>query len=1192
MTDSDGHSSIWSVDSQSRVTQTQDYTGESSPTYLVTSATWDSNNNLIETVDARVYATDYAYDANGNTIAVAQPSVTSTDGTFRPTSLYSYDGNNDLIAYCDPHKVGPAGYDWANRPQSDTLCTALGSGSTQYTWLPDSTNEPFGCLTETDTPLGYHVSIQYTSPSTCSNGLPTQVKGDAISQTSDTLTPSRQPLQTFAYDSFGNLTSYGNGNGTTTLTYDTTTTKMNRLLSVTDADGYTSYRYYYDNGQMSKTETTYQHATGTGPTMSYDADGDLTQETAYHGGVYNGAGSLPTLPSALTQTVKYYDGADRLVEVKQGRDASGAGEAYTNPWITRYLYDLSNNHTVTSALPTIGGQTVWAFGNLFKTEELDPSSDEVTISSSAPSAVNGTLRDIKGNAFDALDRAVTRYFYVVQNGADTLQHETYTYDAANPIAANMSGELSSVQNGLSQSTYYAYDSDGKLQQTQHTASPALDRTFTFDADGRTKSVSVPNFGTPQQYSYDSDGRLTQTIEPSGMESAATITYEYYADGTRKALDVQSSALNQTGLFVYAYRPDGKLETQQINQSGNVLVGTTTLTFKYSNAGRLNSRAESGPGGNATPTMFQYNSTYGFLSETDFPGGNKESNIQFDPSGAALGQTSNWFTSTPSTYVLTVRGELRQSTGPISTNQPPPSVNVMANGVAVNTNYKVSKTLTTTSWSATVDPRMGVALGSTATDSGYDEADTGVGFDQIGRAVTDGSDSIPGPSCDTCKETDSATARSYDQENHVSTTNLEQCQSLGGCTPTSYANATYDWGAEGHPIRIGMSYKGSATAYETLHWAGNQLLFTTHGGAVDDIKIGEIGDITPQDSTYKGLTFWDRDISSNVVYCHNATGAAGNGTPAFPYSTGFTNYSVEYTHNPCAVYTGESMTVPSNMFWGSVAYNMSSGSAPMIGSGGLLTMPRGDGFNDGVNIVQGVRIYDSTLGGWSTPDAYQGEVHDPMSQKGYVWNRGNAASYEDPSGFAALTWDANAQSGGAVNDGASIVTADVDSGGKAHIDAAWIASNGNPNSLITNIAGIVLDSVFRQILKEGSNPRDPEEFLGTIQSSINSGLAVLGPTYQVQMKRNQSPGGGSQPLLRSSNGVITVRVSEAHSNDPNFFHSVVVQVRPLVNGRVSKETFENDRLFWANGGVMTVEMGSPASAAHGYILWNTPLPGIN
>ena len=38
------------------------------------------------------------------------------------------------------------------------------------------------------------------------------------------------------------------------------------------------------------------------------------------------------------------------------------------------------------------------------------------------------------------------------------------------------------------------------------------------------------------------------------------------------------------------------------------------------------------------------------------------------------------------------------------------------------------------------------------------------------------------------------------------------------------------------------------------------------------------------------------------------------------------------------------------------------------------------------------------GQWTTPDAFAGEVHDPATQKSYMWNGNNAVSYSDPSGY--------------------------------------------------------------------------------------------------------------------------------------------------------------------------------------------------
>jgi hypothetical protein len=59
---------------------------------------------------------------------------------------------------------------------------------------------------------------------------------------------------------------------------------------------------------------------------------------------------------------------------------------------------------------------------------------------------------------------------------------------------------------------------------------------------------------------------------------------------------------------------------------------------------------------------------------------------------------------------------------------------------------------------------------------------------------------------------------------------------------------------------------------------------------------------------------------------------------------------------------------------------------------------GDGFYLGDIQINGVRAIDPTVGAWTTPDAYEGDVHDPMSQQKYMFNRNNGIDYSDPTGF--------------------------------------------------------------------------------------------------------------------------------------------------------------------------------------------------
>jgi|GEM_PF-3807624 len=46
--------------------------------------------------------------------------------------------------------------------------------------------------------------------------------------------------------------------------------------------------------------------------------------------------------------------------------------------------------------------------------------------------------------------------------------------------------------------------------------------------------------------------------------------------------------------------------------------------------------------------------------------------------------------------------------------------------------------------------------------------------------------------------------------------------------------------------------------------------------------------------------------------------------------------------------------------------------------------------------------------WTTPDVYKGELHDPMSQKAYMWNNNNPVVYSDPTGYEAACVSINQQ----------------------------------------------------------------------------------------------------------------------------------------------------------------------------------------
>ncbi len=233
------------------------------------------------------------------------------------------------------------------------------------------------------------------------------------------------------------------------------------------------------------------------------------------------------------------------------------------------------------------------------------------------------------------------------------------------------------------------------------------------------------------------------------------------------------------------------------------------------------------------------------------------------------------------------------------------------------------------------------------------------------------------------------AKTYDALNRLSSQVTQGWGlGIGYCSGATYGSSYemfYNWGPDGHVIRIGSPPVVGAppfgtVSHETIHWDGDVPLFTTNStGQLDDIKIGTLGDVTPLDPTFTGLTLWDRDYSGTIVSDHNSSGYDTTVQPN-PYHKTYCNGAF----NGSANFTGPS--------------TMAGNPGMFVGQGTLLSEPGSDGIYDGANIIQGVRTYDSTANTWTTPDAFAGDILDPMSQRSYVWNRNNPEMYSDPTGF--------------------------------------------------------------------------------------------------------------------------------------------------------------------------------------------------
>jgi YD repeat-containing protein len=1001
VTDTDGHSTTYATDGCWRLSQTQDYTAS---LWLVRNEAWDDQNDLTASTDDRANETDYAYDAHGNTTEVALPAT----GSFRPTSLYSYDPHNNLTAYCDPIETNTLGMDWTNQPgiTGPTPCPSQ-TGVEYFTWAPSAANLS-GDLTDMYTPLGYHLHLAYDQSAEGGGdySLPTSVT--AASQIVQEDGSSRTPTETFSYYSDGDLSSYSKGNGSWSMSYDA----MNRLLVRTDPDSVSSYSCYYSDGAVQYTETASQHAADGAPSTCqtsspsssdsklYDADGDTSSVIDHKGGTTG-------------TTTNFYDGDDRLVEVMMPYDSRTVSnstpttpyEAYPFPWMTRYLYDLTEPGSTTPlGTPSISGVgTVSAYGNLFETEEWLPGNATVT-AGTAPAAP--AWLPTRGNSFDALDRALNKY----ELAFGSTPESSNTYDCNGE-----SGLLCQVQNAMSQITSYTYDSDGHTSGVSFTGAAPLasNRNYTFDADGRTASVTS-SMGT-MTYTYDGDGRETMTNEPGGQTGATTVCYGYYADGTRSTLSLGTACpggtstvggINQQNFLMYSYRPDGLLQSESVSWTAQ-----GTFNWTYSPAGREQTQSDPVTGQSVTayedesanfpPTAFTETLA---AKSIDYDAFGRVKDIKF-PQGYAIGapsydtddelESENLTYSAGSTAVfqealtLNARGELLAGavsllSGTDGPNKGGSSQNFSqsANGTLLSL-QPTSTSSGTQSGAIQIDARSGMALAS------QNPASSGSGipgvlvdrYDSAGRQIEQ--DDEAGGLGTTAT---AGVARTYDAENHMVT---GQPGTVGPNTSTAYS-----WGPDGH-LRtivepdIYEPTSGTSTTYN-LHWDGDALLFVNAGAGT----VAYIGSLGTLDSTGT-FAIIDRDQSGTQISMHG-----NNDAGSFTYKTWFSGWNIT---GPSLQQAGKTIAPGSGMFYGSCGGEMDSSGTSQEShncptSDIWISMARADGYLFGGFNFQGVRVYDPVSAQWLTPDAYAGDVHDPMSQKPFIWIRNNPFTYEDPSGY--------------------------------------------------------------------------------------------------------------------------------------------------------------------------------------------------
>ena len=964
--DTDGHAINWVVDSLGRPTQTQECTamtnGSCTGTWLVSNETWDSVNNLASEVDPRGNQTNYMYDPAGNTIAIGEPVTATSQGTFRPTKIYDYDAFNNVVGYCDESESNAKGADWVGPYgtvlANDSLCATYGASVAHWhSTYSYPSYEPYGELTSMTTPMGYTRTFSYVPAQQggVDYGLPTAVTGAAIAEVDgSTITPS----QTFWYDGTGNLRCYSKGQGAYALSYDA----LGRPLSEADPDDSSANASslcgkstgqpgwntqitssYFPDGSLQSTQTPAERARNVSTTFTYDTDGDVITETHHHG-----CTNATTCVAGVTK--KWYDGADRLVETMLPTDPTDYGDPLYNHsnWITRYLYDLS-----AGGLVSYLGTSFVAHGNLYKTQEVF-------------NGQNPSIIDIKGQAFDSLDRLVTTY--TVEPGGQAVRTTTKSYDGA-PASL---GLLTSNTDPLGEVTRYGYDEQGRASSVQFQSDGGVtpDRTMTYDPNGRLSAIHSVMLGT-QQTMYDPDGRLAEVDEFTGgtqaVSSPAQLRYAYYGDGTRKTMSVTSSAVTADPLMSYAYRADGQRTLLQVTKGGV----TSPLLWTYTDAGRVLTQSDPAtgrvipsPSYPISPGTLFKQKTYsydggGALNGVSLPVNANYSAISRDFEGSITGFLSN-FTLNGATFPLTAtfnvtsRGEsqslVESYTGPDRmTKSGTIWGRSAANGLMLDLPPDFGPVIP-----FDIRNSAPMAPGNAVIPDNCNFGQTPIAsysYDAAGRRTFG---SLPSLDPDSCTNQGWQATTGFDAENHT----------------TSYVNyyagiwcLNARWSPRSQLTTMDVNCSGTPV---TFHYDGGTLLFvSTPAHGPFGVNVETFGYMLTDNT----LEVEDRDYAGLSVMRHGPAGYSGWDS---------TNTIQAYKFPP---------TVGQYV----------SGSTGTQPAGNAYRYMHPDGFEVEFGTVQGTRVSDRD--GWTTPDAYAGEVHDPMSQKPYMWNRNNPYHYSDPSGFS-------------------------------------------------------------------------------------------------------------------------------------------------------------------------------------------------
>ncbi|WRL44039.1 RHS repeat-associated core domain-containing protein [Cyanobacterium aponinum UTEX 3222] len=599
--------------------------GENDITYYE----YDNRGNKIKETDALGNVTTYTHDINGNVLTETM-TLTTSSGERTLVTTYTYDGNNNQTSVLDAEgNLTQYQYD-ANNNQT-AIIDALGrrvinrydeKNNLIETIYPDDTPEDLSDNLRTKTEYdkaGNKISVtdqtgNITYYDYDPNNLPTGLimRDDTPEDLTD------NPRISVTYDKFGQMTVLLNELG-------------NRAEYEYDEVGRINLTRQFIDGQPVETRTTYNAVGDTLTTTDaygrvtefvYDKNGELI-ETIFNDGTsikteYDAMGNKIAETDQANNTTYYeYDALDQLIAVVDA-----------NNHRTEYEYDEMGNLVLQR--DANGNETRWEYDGLGRqTTTIRPLGQKAE---TFYNPVGNVIRTVDFNGEEIIYDYNDINLLTQKTFADSTTVE-YSYEDDRLVSViDERGETTFSYNDLGRllsrvepdgkSISYTYNNVGQLESI---ITDGQTIAYTYDTFGRLDTVTADNGVT--DYDYDLVGNLIETTLPNGVVETREYdqlyrligvenvdgdggnilsSYDYTLDEVGNRLLVEE--LNGGRSVAFAYDDTYRLISETITDAVN---GDLTITYDYDAVGNRLSMDNSITG----LTTYTYNRNDWLLSES-------------------------------------------------------------------------------------------------------------------------------------------------------------------------------------------------------------------------------------------------------------------------------------------------------------------------------------------------------------------------------------------------------------------------------------------------------------------------------------------------------------------------------------------------------------------------------------------------